>query len=74
MKIARKVRMIKPAPWPLRITTANRQTEVFIETAPKDWVDRLVAWNADRSKPCPMPVGHRMFRYPAEYDCERVED
>ena len=62
----RKVGLINPTP--------GRQTEVFIETAPRDWDERYAAWAADHSQPCPQPVGHRMFRYPSEYDCEPVED
>jgi hypothetical protein len=48
--------------------------ELFIETKPRDWQARLEALQADNSNPSPMPVGHLMFRYPADYGCALVSD
>lgn len=50
-----------------RIVRKLESGECFIETPPGYWAARLHAWKWDPSQPCPMPVGHLMFRFPAEY-------
>lgn len=56
-----------------RIVERTDGSERFVETGPKAWAQRLEAWRSDHSLPCPMPPGHRMFGWPEEYDCRRVE-
>ena len=41
--------------------------EIFQECPIRDWDTMLMAWREDHTKPCPMPVGHRMFDHPEEY-------
>lgn len=50
----------------------TRSGELFIETGPREWKNRLAAWDADHSQPCPLPTGHRIFRYPEEYGAEFI--
>ncbi len=52
---------------PHRIVRKLESGERFIETPPEHWTARLHAWKRDPSQPCPMPVGHLMFRSPKEY-------
>ena len=52
---------------PHRIVRKLESGERFIETPPEHWAARLHAWKRDQSQPCPMPVGHLMFRSPTEY-------
>jgi hypothetical protein len=42
--------------------TVVQNGELFCECPRKDWQRVLAEWKADHSKPCPMPVGHIMFR------------
>lgn len=46
--------------------------ELFIETSDRDWQERLEAWKADRTKPCPIPAGHMIFSNPEQYGAELV--
>lgn len=51
----------------------SRFGELFIETSARDWLERLEAWKADHTKPCPMPAGHLIFRHPEQYGAELIE-
>jgi hypothetical protein len=50
-----------------RIVRKLETGERFIETASEHWTAHLEAWKLDHSEPCPMPVGHLMFRHPKAY-------
>lgn len=52
---------------PHRIVRKLDSGERFIETPPEHWAARLHAWKRDQGQPCPLPVGHLMFRFPTEY-------
>jgi len=47
---------------------------LFLEVPAEHWDIFERAWQYDNSHPCPMPVGHRMFRQPREYGCSIVGD
>lgn len=48
--------------------------ERFIETATgADWRETLKTWDHDKTKPCPLPIGHHAFKYPELYGCRIVE-
>jgi len=48
--------------------------EVFLECPLKYWLYFLDIWKKDHKEPCPMPVGHLMFKYPDQYGMEPLED
>ena len=54
--IAKRLRLVK-----------SRDGEYFAETPAGEWQKTLAAATGRKSKPYPMPVGHWMFRSPAEY-------
>ena len=51
----------------------SKRGELFIETSDRDWKERLEAWKADRTLPCPMPAGHMMFSHPEQCGVELIE-
>ena len=42
--------------------------EHFLEVPEQHWTLFHECWMLDHSYPSPMPVGHRMFRHPKEYN------
>jgi hypothetical protein len=48
----------------------SRDGEIFIETRPSLWEERLSAWRGDHSLPCPIVKGHLMFRRPTDCSCK----
>ena len=59
-----------------RVVRNPKTGEIFIETPDFLWDERHSVWMTDHSQPCPMPMDHRMFRFPLEYGqgYERMPD
>lgn len=58
------------------LTVKSTETgEVFIASPSFGpvWIERITAWQADHSLPCPLPYDHVYFRQPDEYGCVVVE-
>jgi hypothetical protein len=56
-----------------RIARRTRDGELFEEVSQAMWSRKLEAWKKDQSLPCPMPVGHSIFNYPASHGMEILE-
>ena len=56
-----------------KLVRRNVRGEHFFECPKELWLDALTAWDNDHSRACPMPVGHRMFTHPTEYNVSIVK-
>ena len=45
----------------------GKSGELFIETPPGLWKEYLELWRENHAMPCPMPLGHMMFKEPGVY-------
>jgi hypothetical protein len=53
-----------------RIVSNYKTGEWYVETPKRLWEGQLKGYEENPEKyPAPMPVGHRMFDHPEEYNC-----